>query len=69
MLVEAIQTGFHGGARRRVGARFEVPDGAKAKWFMPVGEIKPPKQEPKGKVINTLSALGKQGAQGPTDLA
>lgn len=69
MLVEAIQQGFYGNARRRVGSRFEVPSGLKATWFVPVGEVKPPKPKPGDKTPSTLSEMGKQGAVGPTDLA
>lgn len=36
MKVKAIATGFYGGHRRRPGAEFEVPEGTKGKWFVPV---------------------------------
>lgn len=38
MKVKAIATGFYGGARYREGAVFEVKNGDKAKWFVPVNE-------------------------------
>lgn len=36
MRVKAIATGFYAGARRRVGAEFEVKDGESADWFVPL---------------------------------
>lgn len=37
MKVRAKQMGFYGGARRRVGEVFEIPDGATlGKWMEPV---------------------------------
>lgn len=36
MKVKAKVLGFYGGSRRRPGEVFEVPEGAKAKWFEPV---------------------------------
>lgn len=38
MKVKAIDVGFYGGFRRRVGATFDVPDGTKGAWFVPVDE-------------------------------
>lgn len=38
MEVVAIDDGFHDGNRRRKGARFSVPDGETAKWFVPVNQ-------------------------------
>lgn len=35
MKVRAIREGFYGGSRRRVGAIFDVADGAKGRWFVP----------------------------------
>nr|WP_175800909.1 hypothetical protein [Burkholderia anthina] len=37
-MVKAIQMGFYKGARKRVGAVFEVAKGEKAKWFVPTDE-------------------------------
>jgi hypothetical protein len=36
MKVKAKALGFYGGSRRRPGEVFEVPEGARAKWFEPV---------------------------------
>jgi len=35
MKVRAIRTGFYGG-RRRPGAVFDVPEGERGSWFVPV---------------------------------
>lgn len=49
MKVKAKALGFYGGSRRRPGEVFEVPEGARAKWFEPVSaapaepEVKPRK--------------------------
>jgi hypothetical protein len=42
MQVRALSVGFFGGARRRAGDVFDVPEGTKATWFAPVGETKAP---------------------------
>ena len=68
MKVQALDMGFFGGARRRPGDTFEVPDGTKAKWFTPVAEVKAPKAPPKPVPV-ALSQLGKEPPKGPTDLA
>lgn len=41
MEVVAVKEGFYGGIRRRVGVRFDVPEGSKSKWFVPVAEYVP----------------------------
>lgn len=46
MLVRAIQTGFYN-SLRQPDDEFEVPDGAKASWFVPVGVL--PSAGKKGK--------------------
>lgn len=69
MQVRALQAGFFGG-RRRPGDVFEVPEGAKATWFAPVGDVKAPaagkakaKEEPQA-----LSQVGKQQPQSMTQV-
>lgn len=51
MKVKAIAEGFFAGHRRRKGALFEVPEGTKASWFVPVAPVAPladtKKPEPK----------------------
>ena len=61
MKVRATATGFYGGERKREGAVFEVKDGAKSKWFVPVDASKPaPAKAPKAKAEPaTLSELAK----------
>ncbi len=68
MEVQALSMGFFDGARRRPGDRFEVPDGTKAKWFMPVGQVKAAKAPPKQAPV-ALSQVGKEPPKGPTELA
>lgn len=38
--------GFYGGARRRPGDVFEVPDGTTASWFQPAAEASKPAPKP-----------------------
>lgn len=77
MEVVALERGFFDGAPRAIGERFEVPDGAKARWFAPVDSAvakakavdKPKKDKP-----TSLSELGKEPAKtfveaSKTDLA
>ena len=45
MKVKALFQGFHAGARRRPGEVFEVKDGTKSKWFVPVEKPIPKKPE------------------------
>jgi hypothetical protein len=68
MRVRALQMGFFGGARRRVGDVFDVPDGTKAKWFALEGEVKPP-AKPQKQAPVALSQIGKEPSKGPLDLA
>lgn len=37
MKVIATKMGFFNGNRQREGSEFEVPDGTKGSWFVPVG--------------------------------
>jgi hypothetical protein len=46
MLVKALKDGFYKG-RRRAGAVFNVPDGAKAKWYEAVPGVDDSKSAPK----------------------
>lgn len=39
MKVKATKAGYFSGTRRKLGEEFEVPDGASAKWFEPVGDV------------------------------
>lgn len=66
MKVKAIETGFHGGSRVRAGQTFEVPDGAKGKWFVPLTDVKAaeaPKAKGKKAEPQTLSEAAQQAAQ------
>jgi hypothetical protein len=38
MKVVALETGYHGGILRHENDQFDVPDGSKAKWFVPVAK-------------------------------
>lgn len=50
MKVRATADGFYGGERKRAGAVFEVKDGIKSKWFVPVSDAKAaPVKAPKAK--------------------
>jgi hypothetical protein len=68
MQVRALQAGFFGGARRRVGDVFDVPEGAKATWFAPVGETKAPGKAPAGNQPQALSQRGKGQPQSFNDV-
>lgn len=57
MKVIAIKEGFYGGAVRPVGSQFDVDEKAKASWFTPVGDVKAPKAEVKGKSKDEPKAL------------
>lgn len=60
MKVKALQAGFFGGARIRVGQEFEVPAGTKGSWFVAVEEYKAPAKS-KGKAEpKTLSEIAKE---------
>lgn len=58
MRVIATARGFDGHVVREVDEEFDVPDGAKGSWFLPVGEplpAKPAKAEKPPKVAKTLA--------------
>lgn len=63
MKVIAKAAGFVGGCRRRKGDIFDVPDGAKAKWFEPYVSVKAPTAAPAAapKVIKATKAKGAEG--------
>lgn len=64
MQVIALSDGFYDGRRVRKGHTFDVPEGAKAKWFTPVEAApKPAKEASKGKAPVTLSEAGKEPAK------
>lgn len=70
MKVKAIEVGFFNGSRVRAGQVFEVPEGTKGSWFVPVGDVKAtdaPKPAGKGKPKKdepqTLSAAARQEVQ------
>lgn len=68
MKVKALEIGFFNGSRVRAGQVFEVPDGTKAAWFVPVGDVKAsdaPKAAAKGKKPEprTLSQAAHQPVQ------
>jgi hypothetical protein len=59
MKAKAISVGFVNGSLVQPGQEFEVPDGAKGSWFVPVGEFKAqPKPKPKVQP-QTLSEMAK----------
>lgn len=65
MRVKATAMGFHGGFRRRVGDVFEVPDGSKAKWFVPADDARSD-DKPKGRkkaAPETLSEITKADSE------
>ncbi len=41
MKVIAYEMGYYAKRRIREGQQFDVPEGARAKWFGPVGELRP----------------------------
>jgi len=62
--VIALAKGFYGGGPIAKGTTFDVPEGAKASWFVPVAAHKaaPEKVAEKPKA-DTLSKLGKEKPQ------
>jgi hypothetical protein len=59
MRAKAISVGFISGSLVQPGQEFEVPDGAKGSWFVPVNEFKAA-PKPKQKVQpQTLSEMAK----------
>lgn len=67
MRVKATKTGFYNDSLRDPGDEFEVPDGLKGSWFVPVAEFKTLPTKAEEKEPNTLSQMGKQRAKGPTE--
>lgn len=70
MEVIATKEGFFGGERKRVGDKFEVQDGCKAKWFEPVatGEAKVKKTKA-GEKDSTPKTLGEKTRQDAPTIA
>ena len=75
MQVIATKVGFFGGSRRRVGDEFEVPEGTKASWFIPVGETAGAKrraaaqaEKDKSKQPQTPVALSERGRSQPQSM-
>lgn len=58
MKVIATELGFYG-SRRRPGEVFEIPDGTKGKWFVPVDKAKPKGKAKEDKGPDTLSELAR----------
>lgn len=69
MKVKALQNGFFNGSRVRAGQEFEVPDGAKASWFVALGEYKAPAKAKAKAQPATLSEIAKAPAEAPASLA
>lgn len=69
MKVKAIETGFFNGSLVEPGQEFEVPEGAKGKWFVPTGEYKAPAKAKLKAQPQTLSEMGKVLPSAPSDLA
>jgi len=69
MKVIALQAGFYGNSRVRIGQEFEVPEGTKGRWFEPVEHNKAPKgakaedKAPKGAKAQTLSEMANTKTQ------
>lgn len=62
MKVIAIKSAFHNGARVRVGAEMEVPEGFKASWALPTEGVKAPAKpaKPAKPEPRALSQAGKE---------
>lgn len=69
MKVKALELGFFDGSRIRAGQVFEVPDGTKGSWFVPVDSVKaidapkPAKGKGKKGEAQTLSEAANQPVQ------
>lgn len=66
MKVKALDTGFYAGGRVRAGTVFDVPEGTKGKWFVPVAEVKAD-AKPKGKAEKAPATLSEAGKEQPAD--
>jgi hypothetical protein len=65
--VRALETGFYDGMRRRAGEVFEVEDGVKAKWFVPVGseaDVKASKAKTKAPAAGPKTLAEAAGTKG-----
>jgi predicted NUDIX family NTP pyrophosphohydrolase len=60
MRVIATNVGYDNIKLREPGEEFEMPDGAKGSWFVPVGEVKKAKPKQAKADPATLSEIGKQ---------
>ena len=65
MKVIATKLGFYNGSRVREGQVFDVPDGAKSKWFEPYGngEAAAPKPKRGKSAPETFSEIAKQDGE------
>lgn len=68
--VIATATGFHGGARRRSGATFDVSEGTKGSWFKPFegpeiqdAPVPPPRDNPPRPAKRKMRASDVQAGQ------
>lgn len=66
MKVKALDTGFYAGGRVRAGTVFDVPEGTKGKWFVPVGEVKA-EPDAKAKAKKAPGTLAEAGKEQPAD--
>lgn len=70
MKVKALETGFYAGGRVRAGTVFDVPEGTKGKWFVPVAEVKADAKadaKAKGKAEKAPATLSEAGKEQPAD--
>lgn len=62
MKVRAIKAGFYASVRREVGEVFDVKDGAKSKWFVPVESAAVAKPKGRGKAPETFADVAQADA-------
>lgn len=62
MKVRALKQGYYGGSRRREGEVFDVKDGAKASWFVPVESATVAKPKGRGKAPETFADVAQADA-------
>jgi hypothetical protein len=71
MQVRATSMGFFGGSRRRVGEVFDVPEGTRASWFVPVGVASAAPTDPAKTARRprpvALSQVAREQTTGPLD--